>query len=233
MWNLLVQQLSYRRAGLLVVLVLGLLLGLSAGPTRSAEQLIRLWQLVLILISGGISIYLFTVDINERRILFSTNLPLPRWQIYGARLLSPVVVSLALLVLYGAVWLPTSLVLGWLEPGNLSKALLALFAGQALVHFTMATLFLHEEAVIWASRWRWGAILVNLAALVIVASATVTMPAIPWPLSSWGPILGFEVLAAGVAFWAYTFFLRRRSMLTGINAFSGFPQNWSKSSSPQ
>ena len=228
MWNLIAEQLRYRRRGLVVTGVLTLVVGFVVcfflqDPTRHY----RVWALVLLVASGGTNLYLWTLDQKERRSLLWASLPLRRRDIAAARLLSVFCVQAAFfgLCLLGA--LVTDRLVVHRGPDFAGVGWLLICQGFALV--SVAFVFLYEEVMLQAVRRRWGVILANTAAILSFAMLTLFALRALESFESWQALVALHVLAVAFMGIAYSLFVRRQDLLMGVNAITGCPENWSSS----
>lgn len=230
MWTLISQQFSYSRRSLLVAAIVALLFTIGLAFTTAnadAEDLRKLWMLVVLLFSGGAGLTLWMTDQKERRSLLWAALPIGRREIAGARLLSTLLLHGAVLLIAFLGLALTSLVAnaeGVWAPG---PGAMALLGGSGFALMTMMFVHLGEEVALWVRRWSWGVTIYNGIAIAFFAVLGYQTLRGPLSYDSWPFILAMHGLAALMAFGAFQLFLRRTDLLMGVNAVTGCPENWS------
>ena len=232
MWNVIREQLSYRRLELLALLVLASCIALVASSNaESAEGMRGVWTFVAVILGGGANLYLWTVDQRERRMLLWVTVPLTPRLAASARLVSTLIVQGAVSFVGISCLSAVLAAEGYLDLENATLALRSILGGQGVGLLAIGFVHFQEELNLHFSRSR--AVVYTISALSLAFFAVLAFFASREQLSleAWATIAGCHSLAAFAAGCAFALFLRRRNHLVGVDAFWGTPEDWSGTAS--
>lgn len=210
----------------LLVLVACTLLCLLIDQPRAA---LRIWRLYVLVIGLGTSVYLFGIDHFERRDVLWSTLPLSHLSIALGRLTMPLIMQLTASTL-AAVGMTTYHLLAPLSSPSIEASVLTILGAQAINLVLIGCIYLNEELSLRLSRQRWAALVLNLGLAPLFALIVVGTDLLE-PYESWNSVLVCHlaaILAAGLSLYLFT---RRQNQLVGVNAWTGLPEDWSRSAS--
>ena len=184
-----------------------------------------LWTVFVLLFGLGASIYLWAVESYERRMLMWTQLPIPPHIIYGARLASTAALQLYVTVL---AWFGMVLSQSYKQDLDFGEVGLHTLGAQGMTLFFILFVYLNEEVSLYLSPWRWAVIALNVLMIPFFAFLAFQTSAMDY-YETWSGVTVSHIVAVLMALVSYQLFLRRRSFLVGLNAWTGLPEDWTES----
>ena len=223
---------SQLRYGLIIIVVgwsILLVAGITATLTLDSVRLLgKIWSVLTLMAGMGISVFLWSQDIRERRVLSWLRLPIRPAVAAGARLAVPTVLH-ALVILPFLFCLPI-----WFDEtdSEASGALLRVFGIHAFSLLMSVIIYLSEELMVLVYKWGLvGVIGINVTFVVGMLGFVVLGDRLGLPELDSLP--GMVIAYTGsvvLALFTVRLYARRANYLLGVDGCTSMPVDWGASS---
>ena len=217
----------------LIVIVVGWCTLLVAGLTASlmidsVRTLGKIWSVLTLMAGMGISVFLWSQDIRERRLLSWLRLPIRPTMAAGARLTVPVVLH-ALVILPFFLCLPL-----WYDASDpeLSRALIKVFGIHAFSLCMSMLIYLSEELTVLVHRWGLKGV-IGLNVIFVAGLLGFVTFGERLGLPELDSLPGMGITYAGALLLASLtarLYARRSNYLLGVDGCTSMPVDWGASS---